>query len=525
MLAFLIYVGKVAVALAVFYMFYRLLLRKETFHRMNRIVLVGSMVLAFVIPLCIITIHRPMVMDAQPVEQTLAVAAPASEGIAPAAEASHPWWPAALAILYFAGVVFMLARVVISILSIRRIVRRGQLVSEEDGCKIIVTGADIDPFSWMKYIVLSTKDWEGEHGPIITHEKAHIGYKHSVELLAVNVLSAFQWFNPVTQMLRSDLQEVHEYEADDAVLRSGANLKEYQYLLIRKAVSKSGYSVANSFNHSILKNRITMMSKSKSPLKRGLRVLWVFPLVCLAVGLQAQTVYVQQDKDSEKIVSAEPDGIVLIVSVDKNGNGVVSCDGKDMAISDVAEYIRGLDLPIPGTTVHIAAASNISMGFIIDVKDQLREARTLKVKYVSPTGSDDVIRYMPPMPKKTEKKAKRYPDELLPGVDRENIFIVRINSLDKYFFGNAVGVDDEDMVKRGKDFLEERGANAVFSLMCDRGTSYGAYYHIQSLLIRVYSELRNQKAQALYGKSLAELSPEELEAVYKIYPITISESN
>ena len=123
-------------------------------------------------------------------------------------------------------------------------------------------------------------------------------------------MSAFQWFNPAIWMLRADLQELHEYEADDAVLRSGANIKDYQYLLIRKAVGKSGYSVANSFNHSILKNRITMMSKSKSPLRRGLRVLYLLPLVCLGIGLQARTVYVPQDKDRKK------DGTVSIVSTD-----------------------------------------------------------------------------------------------------------------------------------------------------------------------------------------------------------------
>ena len=120
MLAFLIYEGKVAVALAVFYMFYRLLLRKETFHRLNRIVLVGTVALSFILPLCIVTIHKTVEVAAQPVEQVLTVAASASEGMASASEESVPWWPVALAILYMAGVTLMLARVVISILSILR---------------------------------------------------------------------------------------------------------------------------------------------------------------------------------------------------------------------------------------------------------------------------------------------------------------------------------------------------------------------------------------------------------------------
>jgi len=314
MISFLIYEGKVAIALAVFYMFYRLLLRKETFHRLNRMVLVGTVVLAFLLPLCIITIHKPMEMDAQ----ALVLSELPADGMATVTEKSAPWWLVALTILFWAGAVFVLVREVVSILSIVRVVRRGEVVREEEGCKIVVTEKDIDPFSWMRYIVLSRKDWEGNPAPIITHEKAHIGYGHSVELLIVDVLSAFQWFNPAIWMLRADLQELHEYEADDAVLRSGADIKEYQYLLIRKAVGKSGYSVANSFNHSILKNRITMMSKSKSPLSRGWRVLWLLPLACLGIGLQAQTVYDPVGKDNENpqegfILNAENDDYKIIL--------------------------------------------------------------------------------------------------------------------------------------------------------------------------------------------------------------------
>jgi len=298
MMTFLIYEGKVALALLVFYLFYRFLLKKETFHRFNRVVLVGTAVLSFLLPLCIITIRKPMEMTTIAMPMEVGSAVPME--LAPLAEVpAEPWWPMVLTILFFAGVAFVLGRLLVSVLSVVRIVRQGECIREEDGCRIIVTERDIDPFSWMRYIVLSRKDWEGLHEPIITHEKAHIGYGHSLELLLVDLLSALQWFNPAMWMLRADLQELHEYEADDTVLRSGAKLKEYQYLLIRKAVSKSGYSVANSFNHSILKNRITMMSKSKSPLVRGLRVLYLLPLACLGIGLQAQTVYVPVDKDTK----------------------------------------------------------------------------------------------------------------------------------------------------------------------------------------------------------------------------------
>ena len=654
--ALLIYEVKVAVALAIFYMFYRLMLRKETFHRFNRVVLVSTAVLAFLLPLCIVTIHKPMEL-VQAVESAIIEAEePLTLDLAPAVEASAPWWPTAIAALFWAGVGVVLGRALISILSIAGIVRQGTLVSEEDGCKIIVTDRDIDPFSWMRYIVLSQKDWEGPHESIIAHEKAHIGLRHSADLLLVDLLSAFQWFNPAIWMLRADLQELHEYEADDAVLRAGTNIKEYQYLLIRKAVSKSGYSVANSFNHSILKNRITMMSKSKSPLVRGLRVLYLLPLVCLGLGLQARTVYVPVDKDSEKIPAEEKFEYVLnkvtvvkyapasvkaedVIHVNNVGEiqltagknfdtapvcsenfaqwltghlayptdclydgtlvamFVVGEDGKVGSVEIMNSLCEQLDKLVvnlikkspawtpamkdgkpvatvlfqpvtfmirvpnkaqqtntvllkvlpdgkvenggkvytkeqikdiipahkegePQITVQIIAADNVPVGVIDDVKMELRKLESLRIRYKREASQDGVTRYMPPMPPGGTVKVQ----DPAAGVNREDVFVVRINSADKIFFGNKPCQDEEEMVKMAKDFLKKHGNKTKFSLMADRGTSYGAYTNMQDLLQRVYNEVRNEKALEVYGKPLAQLSVEERNQINHLVPIGISEA-
>ena len=330
---FIIYEGKVAIALLVFYLFYHFLLKKETFHRFNRRVLVGTVILSFLFPLFVITIHKPMEMETVVMEPTAVMPGEIAQ-----IEKNAPWWPEAITILFWAGAAFVLVRVVISILSIMRIIRQGEVIMKEDGCKVIITDRDISPFSWMRNIILSRKDWEGNHYSILTHEKAHISLRHSMDVLLVDVLSAFQWFNPAIWMLRADLRELHEYEADDAVLRTGVNIKEYQCLLIRKAVGKSGYSVANSFNHSILKNRITMMSKNKSPLRRRMRVLLLLPLVCLGIGLQARTVYVPRDKNidiPQKIVKMKVKGL----------DGQVFIDGKEIPKNELPEYLSSLNVP------------------------------------------------------------------------------------------------------------------------------------------------------------------------------------
>ena len=777
MMDFLMYEGKVAVALLVFYLFFRFLLKKETFHRFNRAVLVGTAVLSFLLPLCIITIHRPMETARTASGQMIVSGLPEMD-LEPIVEASEPWWPVALAVLFWLGVAFVLARVLISSLSIVRIIRQGEQVCEEEGCKIIVTERIIDPFSWMKYIVLSRKDWEFPHESILAHEKAHIANGHSLEILLADVLSALQWFNPAIWMLRADLKELHEYEADDAVLRAGANIKEYQYLLIRKAVGKSGYSVANSFNHSILKNRITMMSKSKSPLARGLRVLWMLPLVCLAIGLQAKTIYVPMDKDSENnpkkgileeiVVVKYPDASLPTITkeehlyplpevkgltsieeadtqptfsegfnkwlnagiiypkecahegtvqisfvVDENGKvghvsilqgvceeldnivlnliqkspdwqpatkgglsvavrliqpvvfgirgpqkeegsencimnvttadqlprfnggstelfdkwvkanlsypvkaaanpaqGKVTVQGKvtlSFVISESGEikdvkvlegvdkewdaeavrvvssspkwtpamrqgkpmatemlYVVPFNLEAPAqavvlniradgtiesgdkvytvgqlkeiipphkdgeplTTVQIVAEDNVRMGVIEDVKGELRKLGALKVRYYSSaSGQEGVTRHMPPFPRADKAKKSDYPEVLMPGVKRENIFIVRINSRDKIFFGDRPLQDEEEMLRAGKEFLRKRGNDAHFLLTVDRGTSYGAYTHMQSLLWQVYEEIRDEKAHEVYGKALSELSNSERSQINWMVPFSIGEAS
>ena len=369
MLPFLIYEGKVAIVLAVFSLFYRLLLKKESFHRLNRMVLMGVVLVSFLLPMCVITIHRPMEMASQQMPEEVSSIA----GIA--GTASGAWWPTALSILFFVGVVFVLARELVSILSVLRIIRQGEQVREEDGCKIIITNRDIGPFSWMRYIVLSRQDWASPHESIITHEKAHIQYRHSIDLLLIDILSAFQWFNPAIWVLRMDLQELHEYEADDAVLRSGANLKDYQYLLVKKAVGKSGYSVANSFNHSILKNRITMMTKTKSSLARGLRVLWLVPLFCTCVGLQTQTVY-----DDLPI---RPENAVVL-NLDADGLVYVNGPGYGFEVERVGLYLRGMigNRVYPPMAIQVDASPEAPAGSAEQLQDELRKVGLLKINRV-----------------------------------------------------------------------------------------------------------------------------------------------
>ena len=298
----LIYIGKSGIALVAFYLFYRLLLSKETFHRFNRIVLLGTAAMAFILPLCVITINKTVILPAiNPVETVMEVA----EGIAAGVTEAYrePIWPSVLFATFISGALIVILMTVISIIKVKSIIRSGEHRTLDSGETLVITENGTAPFSWMKYIVLSREDYESGYSQILTHEKAHIALRHSWDLLFVDLITVFQWFNPVIWMLKSDLRALHEFEADDAVLRSGANIKEYQYLLIKKAVSKSGYSVANSFNHSTLKARITMMLNKKSSRMSAWKALYVLPLVGISLAATAETKvdYQYEDQQTETV--------------------------------------------------------------------------------------------------------------------------------------------------------------------------------------------------------------------------------
>jgi hypothetical protein len=132
---------------------------------------------------------------------------------------------------------------------------------------------------------------------------------------------------------------------------------------------------------------------------------------------------------------------------------------------------------------------------------------------------------MPPFPRsQSGKKSGDYPEVVSPDVDRDNLLVVRINSRDRYLFGNKPLQEDEEMLRLGKDFLRERGRDTRFSLQADRGTSYGAYRHMQELLVRIFMDIRDEKALEQYGKHLSELSTEERNQINFQVPLAISEA-
>ena len=406
---FFIYILKSSVCLVLFYLFFRLLLSKETFHRFNRMALLGVLFFSLLIP-CIEVTTRHQVEVQQAVlsiEQLLLMAeleaTPANVGAVQ--ETPTISWVQIVLLVYLAGILFLVCRNIYSLICLFRLVHSGKHEKLEKGVTLVVHNQEIAPFSWMKYIVISRKDLEENGREILIHEMAHIHHRHLVDLLVADICIFFQWFNPGAWLLKQELQNIHEYEADETVINEGVNAKEYQLLLIKKAVGTRLYSMANSFNHSKLKKRITMMLKEKSNPWARLKYLYVLPLAAIAVTAFArpeisekmEEISAVKVNDLAEIVQEKVLQDTVKVSKDEKKDalvvtGVKSKEEEEIVIFEVVEQMpeypggmsalqKYLSEKIAGSPMKGKAGGRVMVGFTV--------AETGKIKYVRVLQSDE----------------------------------------------------------------------------------------------------------------------------------------
>ena len=299
MAEFLIYDLKVAVLIAAFYFCYRLLMERETMYRLNRIVLLSSILLSLVLPLCVITLHETVEIESPLVEASAGMPMQVADqpeqvitelGTISAEESVTPSVEAIVFVIFIIGLICRLLYIANSYRHLRRMIKDSEQHSLEDGVTMAVVDLPVAPFSWMRTIVLSRIDYEERNPSILAHERGHILLHHSWDIVFVEVLTALQWFNPVVWLLRRDLRTIHEYEADASVLSSGSDMNQYIQLLMRKAMGTKACILANGINNSTIKKRINMMLVNKSPRRNSLKLLALLPVVGITLALNAETV-------------------------------------------------------------------------------------------------------------------------------------------------------------------------------------------------------------------------------------------
>ena len=302
MSAVLLYSIKSAIVLSMLYLPYMLMLRRESFFRFNRMVLLSILLLSLVLPLCNIPWmsldHQPVVQAAQLQMLELGIPVhvlPEVQVLAEKQEESFFTFSLfhLFTFIYIIGMVALLSMRLWQIARLQFGLKQGVLWhNDEQGVRIYCHSGDVAPLSWMRNIVINEKDYDEAGREIVLHEMGHIQGRHSWDVVLLTLVQMLQWWNPLCYVLGISLRDVHEYEADNFVLEQGVSAQGYQLLLIRKAVGSGSYAFANSFNHSLTKKRITMMKKSKSNPWMRSKALYVIPVAALALSAFATPKFV-----------------------------------------------------------------------------------------------------------------------------------------------------------------------------------------------------------------------------------------
>lgn len=288
------YALKAAITLTLLYVPYTLLLRGEKILATARTTLLAALLLSIIVPLADIPalhITLPTMGDAA-IQELFTPEATAGSTITATTAPPSATFPTALLlnIIYIMVAATVAIRKALEINKIRRNIRNGTLWTEKrEGYTIHCHKDETPPYSWMRHIVISEKDYCKYGKEIILHEEGHIRLSHSLDTILLAAVETIQWFNPLIYRLSDDLREIHEYQADDYVQQNTDNPKAYQMLIIKKAVDPASYTQVNSFNHSNnhLKNRITMMLKKKSNPWKGTKALYLLPATLVALSLFA----------------------------------------------------------------------------------------------------------------------------------------------------------------------------------------------------------------------------------------------
>ena len=313
--AFTIYAIKSAICLALLYLPYTLLMRRDTSHAFNRVLLLSIVVFSLVLPLFKPLSFLPQgEMISQPIKnleeainplsieentdggisslETLPISPPremrgdqgGSLQVSIEEESGQIPWPTILVLIYIIGVVVCIAWKAFQLVRLYRYIPSNCLWKDTiDGIQVYAHFDDVCPFSWMNTVVITDEDFKNNPS-VMQHERAHIRLHHSWDNLFVSFVEVLQWFNPCIWMLDYSLREVHEYEADASVLSHGVTLQNYQSLLIRKAIGTSSYAFANGFNHSLLTKRIRMMMQRKSNRWSCTKALYLLPVAAIALA-------------------------------------------------------------------------------------------------------------------------------------------------------------------------------------------------------------------------------------------------
>jgi beta-lactamase regulating signal transducer with metallopeptidase domain len=405
--SWLLFLLKSTLVLSLLYLFFRLLMRNETFFRISRSVLLFIVFASVVIPFIYLpqSNHPIISIKLDPIFQSNTIiekpvqideATPATFSSVTNSNTSQPIvisTKMVLLFIYLTGVFISLLLFVYSIFSVLRLFRKSRKTTM-NGIQVMIHNSDIPAFSFRQRILISRHDYDTNAEAILTHELSHIRQGHFYDLMLMEIVKIIYWFNPLIYRMGRDLKDIHEFQADEHTINSGVDSTKYQLLIIQKCVGHQSFALANSFNHCQIKKRITMMNKSKTRKAWCWKVatfLPLFALLLMAFGKRGESI---PEKSSlpEKVIT--PTVIVQkqneltsqIIEIKKDGNYI---DKKMCSLEEIAKKGQEWN-KVSNKWILLLVDESIPLSRIDEVRETLHNA---KVYFITQSieGSDDIV--------------------------------------------------------------------------------------------------------------------------------------
>ena len=406
----LLFLLKSTISISLLYLFFRLLMRKEAFFKLSRMTLLLIVLASTIIPFISLPqpIHTVLTITIAPIFQNNKILEePVQSNEIPLAisssqPASGTFQPIGIStktillIVYLGGVFISFFLLIYRISSVLLLFRKSR-ETDLNGIRLMIVPDDIPAFSFKRHILISQQDYEANSEAILTHELSHIKQGHFYDLILLELVKIIYWFNPLVYQMESDLKEIHEFQADEHTLNSGIDATKYQLLIIQKCVGHQQFALANSFNHCQIKNRITMMNKSKTSKAWCWKVATFLPLLALllmAFGKRGENVP-EKIYLPGKVIA--PSGIIQKqneqfsqkIEIKKDGNYI---NNKLCSLEEIVKQAQEWK-KVSNVWISLLIDESIPFNRIDEVREALANANVYHVTQ-STVNSDDVVYFM-----------------------------------------------------------------------------------------------------------------------------------
>ncbi|WP_298520015.1 M56 family metallopeptidase [uncultured Kordia sp.] len=537
MIKFLIYLLESSAILAVFYLLY-VVMKKETFFNLNRFFLLGIVVFSLLLPLMSFDFSQGKIAvidnsieqfskfrmsfyeNAEALEyQVYKNPVSLDDSTTKVIETASIDWISILLMaiigIYIIGVLFCLSKLFWNFRRLRKMILMHPQ-EQINGITVVKVSQPIAPFSFLTYAFVYDKVIDTpEIDQIIAHEKAHIEQKHSIDLICIQFLAAFLWFNPLIWMLINSLKAVHEYIVDKKIIKAGYSLVDYQTLLLRQLVSNNSCGLVHNFNLSFIKKRITMMKSNKSGFKGKLKVALtitctiLFSLLlfqCNSKTDEAEALLNKYEKDRGIVMNMSDTGF-LRPPVFAVANDKLTVNGKPFTIAEIEAAVKDL---LTHGVIPMRIDRNQNMKKVREIQNEFRKFDKRKVIYYGETASGKQMIQpflVPPL-----YWADPSHDDTLPArIDLTNATIegnvATLNGIEYLQLNvSSTGVNYKEEVYRFvKKHVDKKSRAYLISITYDDNDVFENYLTNLAAVFQGFEKIYDVRAQELFGKDRREL--------------------